>query len=94
MSKPVAHSIGRSENPEMLQTLLYWGSYRGANWKVRHMLGPPFSLFHHFLCLSLLFPSRHAFPYGPLQCPHRKGPLAMSGGGLQLQSLLRSLLQL
>ena len=34
MSKPVAHSIGRNMNSNMMQTLLFWGSYWGANWVI------------------------------------------------------------
>ena len=40
MSKPVAHSIGHTNSPAMLQTLLYWGSYWGDNWEVGNDKAP------------------------------------------------------
>lgn len=40
MSKPVAHSIGRTNSPTMMQTLLYWGSYYGQNWQPGHDTAP------------------------------------------------------
>ena len=40
MSKPVAHSIGRTNSPSMLQTLLFWGSYWGDNWQVGNDKAP------------------------------------------------------
>ena len=40
MSKPVAHSIGRTNSATMLQTLLFWGSYWGQNWEVGNDQAP------------------------------------------------------
>ena len=40
MSKPVAHSIGRTNSPSMLQTLLYWGSFWGQGWEVGNDKAP------------------------------------------------------
>ena len=40
MSKPVAHSIGHTNSPSMLQTLLFWGSYWGDNWQVGNDKAP------------------------------------------------------
>ena len=40
MSKPVAHSIGHTNSPSMLQTLLFWGSMWGDNWQVGNDKAP------------------------------------------------------